>query len=103
MKDLKNDCSAIEMHDDYENVGKFAFITHQLPGVIHPQCDFPSMKWLNITKLEYSDKWINRVRFEQLLAVIPQCPEDTSGGDFEDWIYNFIESRQRELYINFPL
>ena len=27
MDDLKTDCSAIEIHRDYENVGKFGFIS----------------------------------------------------------------------------
>ena len=60
------------------------------------------MKWLNVTNLHFTEKFINKVRFEQLMAVSPQCSEDTNGADFENWIYNFAESKQPELYVNFP-
>jgi 5'-3' exonuclease len=49
MSDLKIDCSVMQVERDYEKVGQFAFSSKQLPGVIYPQPDFPSMKWLNIT------------------------------------------------------
>ena len=60
------------------------------------------MKWLNVTNLHYSEKFINKVRFEQLFVVSPQCNEDTNGADFENWIYDFAESSSPEMYVNFP-
>ena len=99
---IKHDCSNTEMHHDYEKVGQFGFHHHQLEGVKYPCSDFPSMNRLNITSLKSSEKFINKVRFEQLLAVIPQCNEDTDGAGFEDWIYNFAEQRSLELFVNFP-
>jgi hypothetical protein len=42
------------------------------------------------------------VRFERLLAVVPQCREDGDGGLFEDEIYKLADQRNMELYVNLP-
>jgi hypothetical protein len=55
-----------------------------------------------VVDLRYTEKFINKVRFEQLLAVIPQNKEDTNGDAFENWIYKFAEQRSLELFVNFP-
>lgn len=102
MNDLKHDCSAMEMRHEYEKCGQFCFDSKQLPGVIYPQPDFPSMQWLNVTSLKVTEKFINKVRFESLCASVPATLEDQSGGDFEDWIYNFAESKAAEIFVNFP-
>jgi len=64
MNDIKHDCSKMMMHDDYTKVGQFGFASAQLPGVVYPQNDFPSLKWLNVIDIKYSEKFINKVRFE---------------------------------------
>jgi hypothetical protein len=99
---ISHDCSEREMHHDYENVGQFSFQSALLPGVKHPTPDFPSMKWLSIIDLAPIEKYINKVKFSQLLAVVPQCSEDLNGGDFEDWIYNYAENRGMDMFVKFP-
>lgn len=34
--------------------------------------------------------------------MVPQYKEDTSGAEFENWIYNFAESKLKEIYVQFP-
>jgi hypothetical protein len=36
------------------------------------------------------------------LAKIPRCIEDTSGEEFEKWVFKFANSKNQELYIDFP-
>jgi len=102
MDDLPNDCSRIEFHDDYTKCGQFGFSNKLLDGVQLPMQDYPSFKWLGVTELHQTDKYINKVAFKQCLAKVPSCKEDTSGAAFEDWIYKFSESKRSELYIAFP-
>ena len=64
--------------------------------------DYPSLSWLGVQELDYTEKFINKVAFKQCLALIPQTKEDASGADFEDWIYKFAEGKNKELYVKFP-
>jgi 5'-3' exonuclease len=99
---LSQDCSEEEIHHDYEKVGQFAFSCSLSKGVKHPMPDFPSLRWLNVTDLRYTEKYINKVSFKQILAVVPQCEEDLNGGAFEDWIYDYVDNGNSEMFVNFP-
>ena len=99
MDDYNHDCTQMAFHDDYEKCGQFGFISKLLPGVRYPQPDFPSLNWLNVTELHYTEKFINKVGFKQCLAKIPQCAEDFSGADFEDWIYDFADKNVSEIFV----
>lgn len=87
---------------DYVNVGQFGFKSEQHPKVTYPLPGFPSLSWLKIRQLHYTEKYINKVRFERLLAIVPQAPEDLDGGRFEDWIYQFADQYSPVLYANLP-
>lgn len=102
MEDYKHDCTQMAMHSDYEKCGQFGFVSKLSPEVRYPQPDFPSLNWLGVTELHYTEKFINKVGFKQCLAQIPQCREDLSGADFENWIYDFAEKNVSEIYVDFP-
>jgi 5'-3' exonuclease len=102
MRELSNDYTSMQHHNDYEKVGTFGFSSKLLEGVNTPCVDFPSLKWLAVNELEYTEKSVQKVEFKQCLAKIPQCKEDLSGAEFEDWIYKFAESKNKELYVHFP-
>lgn len=92
MTSIKNDCTVSEINNDYENCGKFGFSNKLLQGVVCPCVDFPSLNWLNVIKFDVTEKFVNKVAFKQNLALIPSTIEDTSGSDFENWIYQFASS-----------
>ena len=102
MKELKNDFTTIEYHHDYEKCGTFGFQSALLQGVNLPCTNYPSLNWLGVNELDYTDKFVQKVAFKQCLARIPQCKEDLSGAEFEDWIYRFAEQKIKELYVGFP-
>lgn len=72
MDALPFDYTRQQFHDDYENVGKFAFKAPLMEGVTCPMNDYPSLSWLGVQDLDYTEKFINKVAFKQCLAVIPQ-------------------------------
>lgn len=92
----------VEYHNDYEKCGTFGFQHKLLNGVNLPCTDFPSLHWLGVVELDYTEKFVQKVAFKQCLAKIPHCKEDLSGAEFEDWIYKFAEQKNKELYVNFP-
>lgn len=102
MESYKPDASIVEFHSDYEKCGQFGFKSALPEGIIYPAHDFPSTYWLDVKSLHYTEKFINKVKFQQLLAVIPEVKEETNIGSFEDWIYDFADSDEAEVYVNFP-
>lgn len=102
MAPMPNDRTRTAIQHDYEKVGQFCFPSALLPGVVRPQPDFPSLHWLNVAELEFAEVYVQKVRFLRALAKVPQYKEDTSGADFENWIYDFAEAKLKELYVHFP-
>lgn len=64
MNDYKHDCTQMEIHHDYEKCGQFGFTSKLSPEVRYPQPDFPSLNWLGVTELHYTEKFINKVGFK---------------------------------------
>ncbi len=93
MNELKGDKSKFKYCNDYEKVGTSSFSSQLLKGVTTPLAGFPSLYWLNVNDLEPRDVCISKVLLKQFLVKIPRCIEDTSGKDFENWIFKFINSK----------
>jgi len=56
MKKLDNDCTSMELIEDYESCGlQHGFVAKLAPG-IKPNNDFPSLMKLGVQKVEYEDK-----------------------------------------------
>jgi 5'-3' exonuclease len=64
MKDLKNDFTTIEYHHDYEKCGTFGFTSALLDGVNLPCTNYPSLNWLGVVELDYTDKFVQKVAFK---------------------------------------
>lgn len=65
MKALKHDFTGVEIHKDYGEVGKTPFPTKLLKGVVTPQPDMPSLKWIKCKNL----KWVEKRKFENEFKV----------------------------------
>jgi hypothetical protein len=72
------------------------------PKAILPCIDFPSLKWLNITTIEYDKVVINKVPFKRVLVKAPQLEEEASTEALEMFCNRFIKTSTREVYVDFP-
>lgn len=102
MDDLRVNRCIKSQAQDYEIDGKMSFISKLHPNVKIPAIDFPSLKWIGVNEIVYSEKYINKVAFQICEVKIPGCIEDTSGDKFEDWIYNFASSSQGQIFTDYP-
>ena len=64
MKDLKNDFTTQEFHHDYEKCGTFGFQSALLKGVVLPCTNYPSLNWLGVVELDYTEKFVQKVAFK---------------------------------------
>lgn len=92
----------ITLHDEYKDVGRHSFSSKIHQGAQVPHYDFPSFKWLGVNSFEYDTKVVNGVPMKRILVKIPSCLEEQTDEELEKFIYKFISSTQKELYINFP-
>lgn len=92
----------MEMIDDYEKVGKFAFKPELLKGLRQPCIDFPSFTYLGVQEIGYDEKILHEVSFQRVLLKIPQAREDTATEYLEKRVNDFLKLPSKEVYVDFP-
>jgi 5'-3' exonuclease len=76
MKTLEYSYIREESHTDYENVGQMSFQSQLMQGVVVPNIDYPSFKWLGVQHIDFDEKVINHVTFKIVLVIVPSCSEE---------------------------
>jgi hypothetical protein len=47
-----------------------------MQGVVSPNIDYPSFKWLGVQHIDFDEKVINQVPFKIVLVRVPSCKEE---------------------------
>ena len=92
----------VELHYEYQDVGKHSFLPKLSPGIQQPCVDFPSFKWINAVDITYDEKVVNRQSFKRVLIKIPSCIEDRSDEDLESYVNKFVKQVNKEMYLGLP-
>ncbi len=64
------------MIEEYSEVGKHSFEPKILDGVKIPSLGYPSFTHLNVTEIDYDDKYVGKTCFGRVLVRIPPCEAD---------------------------
>lgn len=87
---------------EYSKVGHHSFEPRLLPGVVTPSVGFPSFTYLNVTEIDFDDKYIGKTCFGRVLVRIPPCEEDYSPEELDKFVKEFVKSGQASIYVGFP-
>lgn len=61
---------------DYGDVGKHSFEPKILDGVVIPSLGYPSFSYLNVTEIDFDEKYVGKTCFNIVLVRIPPCEAD---------------------------
>jgi hypothetical protein len=62
-----------------------------MQGVVTPNIDYPSFKWMGVQHIDFDEKVINRVPFKIVLVRVPSCKEEQSNDELEKLVYDFAK------------
>lgn len=83
-------------------MGKHSFEPKILDGVVIPSLGYPSFSYLNVTEIDFDEKYIGKTCFNIVLVRIPPCEADYTPEVLEKTLKQFVKSGSKSIYIGFP-
>ena len=98
---LDKDFSALQT-ESCESIGRQAFESRLLPGVVTPSPGYPSFAAWGVTDLLADSTYFRGQQYRTFLAAVPQCAEETQPEELERFLLQLVRQERRDVYVGFP-
>ena len=98
---LDQDFSTLEK-EPCESIGRQAFESRILPGIVMPSPGYPTFTAMGVTELLPDSVRFRDQRYRTFLAIIPQCIEETKPEELERLIQQLVAQERQDVFVGFP-